>query len=127
MRVVEATLVLDRPRLLDALAHLRRGDAAVYGPHFLVRHRGYFDLQVNPVEQRPTDLAQVPLNLRWCASAFTRGIAEEATPARVKRTNQNKAGRERQRHVTARQGYRAVRSEEHTSELQSRQYLVCRL
>jgi hypothetical protein len=65
-------------------------------------------MQVNAVEQRPTDLAEVPLDLRYRASAFTRGIAEETTPARVKRTNQNKAGRERQRHITARQGYRAV-------------------
>src|SRR5947209_19780882 len=37
------------------------------------------------------------------------------------------ARRERARGVRAWQGRRGARSEEHTSELQSRQYLVCRL
>src|SRR3712207_7812560 len=34
---------------------------------------------------------------------------------------------ERQRHRSQRQQLLSIRSEEHTSELQSRQYLVCRL
>src|SRR3712207_9261975 len=37
------------------------------------------------------------------------------------------AGLEVQPHPGARRGERVERSEEHTSELQSRQYLVCRL
>src|SRR3712207_7180658 len=50
------------------------------------------------------------------------GDAEPAAEvvARDRRRRRDRVGRQRRRHV-------AERSEEHTSELQSRQYLVCRL
>src|SRR3712207_6929989 len=50
-----------------------------------------------------------------------RALAPEDEAAAVLRVADVRAGRE------ARRGRRRRRSEEHTSELQSRQYLVCRL
>src|SRR3712207_7646780 len=69
--------------------------------HFGRRHGHHLDGKVHAVEQRPGQPHLVILAAARRPAALARRVAEVPAPAR--------------------------RSEEHTSELQSRQYLVCRL
>src|SRR3712207_8884727 len=63
-----------------------------------------------------------------CDVAF-RWNAVDVTACRFRERRVLALGAQRKRHLGGRYAmrYRALRSEEHTSELQSRQYLVCRL
>src|SRR3712207_8620967 len=62
-----------------------------------------------------------PCNWQWEEGQFEAVQADPAAPRRSRRAD---VEGERQ---NCRVGYTWSRSEEHTSELQSRQYLVCRL
>jgi hypothetical protein len=57
--VIEAPLLLHLSCRCDPLAHLRRGRTGILAAQFLVRDSGDFDMQIDPIEQRPADLAQV--------------------------------------------------------------------
>ena len=91
MRVVEAARCCIARAAATRSRISRRGVAVILGPQFFVRHGGNFDMQIDTVEQRPAQLAQVPLDDRAGAAAFARGVAEEAARAGVQRQNQNEA------------------------------------
>ncbi len=81
LRVGVAALLLARAGGFDALAHGLARSAVSVAAHFLVRHGGHFDVQVDAVQQRPADLAEVALDDRRRAAALARGVAEK--PART--------------------------------------------
>jgi hypothetical protein len=74
--IVEATPLLDRSSLLDAAADLRRRDPAICGAHLLVGYRRHLDVQVDAVEKRSADRAQLPLDLRSRTTAFSGGVSQ---------------------------------------------------
>src|SRR3712207_8566669 len=74
--------------------------------------------------RRSSDLPPAPRAWPWCRRCTTTACCAP------RRCSCATGGRARTAWARARRGRRcctAVRSEEHTSELQSRQYLVCRL
>jgi hypothetical protein len=85
LRIVEATPVLNAPGLLDAGTDLGRGHAVVLAAQFLVRHCGYFYMQIDAVQQGPADLTQVSLDDPSGAAAFSRRIGKMAarTPVQI--------------------------------------------
>jgi len=87
MRVVVAAGVLNAARSFHARADLRRTLAARVAAQFLVRHGGHLHVDIDAVEQRPADLAEVALDQRGGAAAFARGIAIEAAAAGINVSN----------------------------------------
>ena len=77
--VDESALRLARPRGQDPLAHFRRCRAGPAAAHLLVGHGGHFDVQVDAVQRRPADLAQVTLDDAAGATAFVGRVAEVTT------------------------------------------------
>src|SRR5687768_5122265 len=75
MRVVEPALMLHRASGNYAVADLGGGDAFAGSTQLLIRHGGHLDVQIDAIEQRPADLAEVLLDLRTGAAAFARRIA----------------------------------------------------
>jgi hypothetical protein len=62
----------------DAGAHLGGGSAGGFGPEFLKGNGGNFDVEVNAIEQRAGDLAEVLGDLGAGTPAFAGGVAVEA-------------------------------------------------
>ena len=63
----------------DPLAHLGGCGAGLLPAHLLVSHGRHFDVQVDAIEQRPADFAEVALNDAAGATAFVRRIAKIST------------------------------------------------
>src|ERR1039457_1187173 len=79
--VVEPAVLLDRTRRFHAGAHLLRGHSVILAPQLLVRHRRYFDVQVDAVEQRAAHLAQVALDDGAGAAALSGGVGKKSAPS----------------------------------------------
>jgi len=79
------TRLLHGPSLFHACAHVSRRFARAVAAQLLIRNGGNFDVNVDPVKQRPADFAQVPLDDAGRTAAFTRGVAKEAawTPVQI--------------------------------------------
>jgi hypothetical protein len=85
LRVVESALLLNLARGLHPRAHFVAGRAVVLTAEFFVRNRRNFDVQIDAVEKRSADLAEVPLNLSGRTAAFPRRVSIIAafTPVQV--------------------------------------------
>jgi len=70
MRIVETAVLLERTGSLHPGAYLGGGGTLVLAAQFLVRNRRHLDMEIDTVEQRPADFAQVPLNDCASAAAF---------------------------------------------------------
>jgi len=81
--IVEPSRPLNRASLRHTNAHLVRPFAAIVAAQFLIGNRGHFDVQVDSVEKRATDLTQVSLDNSTSAAAFARGVAKKSTGAPV--------------------------------------------
>ena len=86
MGVVRASSQGRRPCLLDAPGDLGGGGSLAHAAQLLIGHRRNFDMQIDPVEQRTTDLAQVSLDDRTRAATLMRGVAEKSTRTPVQLT-----------------------------------------
>src|SRR3712207_7632745 len=81
-----------------------------------------------PTLFRSTDSAHCCACLRCSSSSFSIPASMPAFSfSKMRGTEKNQLGRTSGRYATTWRGSGQSRSEEHTSELQSRQYLVCRL
>jgi hypothetical protein len=81
--IYKTTRLLYGASLLHALANVGRRFARAIAAQLLVWNRGNFDVNVDTVEQRPADLAQVPLDDAGRTAAFARGIAKESARSPV--------------------------------------------
>ena len=91
----------------DALADGRRGFGLCFAAKLLKRHSGHFHLDIDAVEQRAADLAEVLLDLGGRAAAFARGVAIEAAAAPV----QISTAREHEGRVLRNSAIRGARSQ----------------
>ena len=80
-RVVEAAPPLFFPRGLDPLSEVVGAGSRIGPAKIFVRHGRNFDVQVDPVEHRPTDLGQIPLDDPRRTPALPRRVPVE--PART--------------------------------------------
>ena len=80
----------------DLRGALALGRAAV--GEFLEAHGGHVHVNVDAVEQRAGDAADVALNLRGATAALAHGVVPEAAGAGVHRGREHEGGREGQRH-----------------------------
>jgi hypothetical protein len=81
--VIVAASLLDRPRGTDAIAHLGGRNTAILSTQLLIRHGGHFDVQIDAVQQRAAELAQIALDNGAGAAALMRGVAVKSTRAGV--------------------------------------------
>ncbi len=93
-------------RTVNLVAHRLRCLARPVAAQFHVRHCRDFNVNVNAVEQRAADLAQITLYRSGVAPAFARGIAVEPARARIHGRDQHEARGETKRHVRSRNGDR---------------------
>ena len=91
----------------DALANRARTFAAVAAHHIVERHARDFDLQIDAVEQRSRELADVLCDHCVVAAAFRAARAAIAARTRIHRRDELKARRIRERSGSARNGHRA--------------------
>jgi hypothetical protein len=75
--------LLHGPSLFYAPANVSRRLAHAIAAQLLIRNGRNFDVNVDTIEQRPADLAQVPLDDAGRTAAFARSIAKEAARAPV--------------------------------------------
>src|SRR3569833_482679 len=88
--------------VIDVGAHGGGGFGFFGGAEFFVRDGGDFYLDIDAVEQRSADLAEVALDDGWSAAAFAGGIAVEAAGAGVHGGDVHEAGGEVEGHAGAR-------------------------
>jgi ubiquinone biosynthesis protein len=89
--LVRKSRLLALPRLDDALADLRGGFARPVAGNFPELHRRHFHVQINPIQQRPGNPAQIILNFARRASRLMRHLAVRR---RVHRGDQHELGGE---------------------------------
>src|SRR5207245_6063445 len=82
------------PRAVYLFAHDSTGRAVGAGRQFLKRHARHFDVQIDAVEQRAADAADIALDLHRVALAGPARIAEVTARTRIHGRHQDKAGRE---------------------------------
>jgi hypothetical protein len=89
--------LLDSAGLLNMFAH--GGAAATVLRRWSVeigeRYRWHLNVQVNAIQEWATDLANVSVDGRWGAFAWSARIAKKTAWARIHRRNQNEVRRER--------------------------------
>ena len=83
VRVVIAAGLLDDSRSHHPLADLGRGNAVVLAAQLLVGYPRNFDMDVDAVQQRSSNLTQVALNDARRTAALARSVAVESTRAPV--------------------------------------------
>ena len=84
--VNKTTGFLSLPRAQHPLPHGGRGNAGVLGAKLLKWHGGHFDMQIDPVQQRTADLAEVALDDPAGAAALAAGVAVVAARASMRMT-----------------------------------------
>jgi hypothetical protein len=57
LSVVVPASPLNRAGAFDALANFRRSRPLIFAAQFLIRHRRNFNMQIDPIEQRPANLS----------------------------------------------------------------------
>jgi hypothetical protein len=92
---------LDVARRLDARTDGRRGLAPRRLFEILKRHWRGFDVQINAIHQRPTEARTVFLDLLRRADTLAPLVHQVPARARVHRHDEEKSGRETQRHGRA--------------------------
>jgi hypothetical protein len=83
MRVVEPAGLLNRARPLHSRAHLYRRRPVAVVAQFPVRYGRHLDVQIDAIEQRAAELAEIPLDDAAGTSAFPRAVAIESAWAPV--------------------------------------------
>src|SRR6266705_1687617 len=83
---------------------LRRGGC----PQFFVLHGGNFNVNINAIQQRSRDFRNVTLDHRWCAMAFTGGVAEVPARAGIHCRRQHEPRGKRHGYGGTRNGHSAV-------------------
>src|SRR5205807_1859561 len=79
---------------VDPFAHRGAGGAVAAGRQLLERHGRHFDVQVDAVEHRAADPANVALDENGIALARSAAVAQVAARARVHGGDEDEAGRE---------------------------------
>src|SRR5574344_1415834 len=98
MRVILETLLLNVARTYDTLPNDSTALPRLLFSQFLERHRHYLNLNIDTVEQRTGNLAQIALHCPWRTSTSPRGMVVIATRARIHGSHQHEAGRITNRH-----------------------------
>jgi hypothetical protein len=90
--VIVAASLLNLPRRADTIAHLGGRNAAILTAQLLVSDGGHLDVQIDAVQQRAAELAQIALNDGAGAPALVRGIAVKSARASVQITTATLSG-----------------------------------
>ena len=107
--VVEAARAAGASRACSTRARISGGGfGGGVAAQFLEGNGGDFDVDIDAVEQRAADLAEVVLDLAGRAAAFAGGIAVEAALAGIHGGHQHEAGGEAERHGGAGDAERAI-------------------
>jgi hypothetical protein len=83
MGVIVSPPLLNSVSRLHALPHFGRRHSIVFVPQLPKRNCRHFDVQIDPIEERPTELAQVTLDHGRRTPAFSRGVNEKTAHAPV--------------------------------------------
>ncbi len=81
--VVRPALLLHGAGADDPLPNLGGAGAVAVAAQLQIRQRGHFDVQIDTIEQRPADLAQIALDDATGTTAFSGGIAKISAGASV--------------------------------------------
>ena len=97
--------VLQRSSSFDALAYVCRRLARRSRYHFVERHRGHIDVQVDAIEKRSRQLSDVACDGGVVATAVARPITSEAARTRIHRCDERESRRIHERSGRTRDGY----------------------
>jgi hypothetical protein len=81
--VVEAARPLDGAGALHHRANVGGRLAGIGGAHLFIGHGGDFQVNIDAVEQRSADLAQIALDHAGRAAALARGVAIKPALIRI--------------------------------------------
>ncbi len=90
--VVLEAQALDGSRFDDSLPDCRAWLAWLLARHLLEIDGLNLHLQINSIQQRPTNLAHILMPLMRCADALLRWMSVEATRTRIHRSHKHKRG-----------------------------------
>ena len=89
MRIVEAAPLLYGASDSHSLAHLCGRHAIGLLTQLPIGHGGHLNVEIDAIQQRPADLAEILRDLPGRASALARRVAEMAAAARIKGADQD--------------------------------------
>ena len=92
------TGMLPLPRRQHPIPYLLRALRRRPTPQLLILHSGHLNMNIDPVQQRPTHLRHIPLNHRRRADTLPRFIVEIPTRTGIHRRRQHKPRRKAQTH-----------------------------
>jgi len=83
IRIAKSARVLNGASLGDAAAHFTGARPDLFAAQFLIGYGRNFDMQIDAIEQRPADLAEIALNGATGASTVASWIPEKSATAPV--------------------------------------------
>ena len=86
VRVIEPARLLNAARPFHARQNLRRRFAPLVAAQLLIRHRRHFDMDIDAIQQRSADLAEIALDDGGRAPALSRRVPVKSTRAPVQTT-----------------------------------------
>ena len=107
-RPIGKSLALHGARPVHALAHCFARLSAVCAGQGAILHRGNFEMDIDPIEERPRDAREIALHVESSAGAGVMWVAKPAAGTGIHRRGEHEARRIRETHRRARDGHHAV-------------------